>query len=132
MGHVNATMVPHWQELECEAGHKYVFSETTHNWMDSVAECELYGGWLVNIESLAEQNSLMRYAQKNGLFNDYWTDGNDIETEGVFVHASTGEDLTWINSKWVCGKDANSLGGDAFALAISSDGRYNGNWCDVD
>ena len=47
--------------------------------MDAVAECELYGGWLVNIESLAEQNCLMRYAQKNGLFHDYWTDGICIQ-----------------------------------------------------
>ena len=43
--------------------------------MDAVAECELYGGWLVNIESLAEQNCLMRYAQKNSLLANYWTDG---------------------------------------------------------
>ena len=116
--------------------------------MDAVAECELYGGWLVNIESLAEQNCLMRYAQKNSLFNNFWTDGinlhimdfnwvvvliaNDIETEGVFVHASTGKDLTWVNSKWFCGSEVNSQGGDAFTWIVRSDGRFNGNWCDAD
>ena len=57
---------------------------------------------------------------------------NDIETEGVFVHASTGEDLTWVNSKWFCGSEVNSQGGDAFIFVVRTDGRMNGNWCDED
>ena len=85
--------VPQWQNLECQVnswsknfhlqydidckeGHKYLFSEITHNWVDAAAECELYGGWLVNIESLAEQNCLVRYGNTHGLNSWYWTDGN--------------------------------------------------------
>ena len=61
-----------------QEGHKYIFSEITHNWADSVAECEAYGGWLLNIESLAEQNCLLRYANNQGFENWYWTDGNEM------------------------------------------------------
>ena len=92
--------------INFKEGHKYLFSEIKHNWVDAAAECELYGGWLVNIESLAEQNCLVRYGNTHGLNAWYWTDGNlylsiymifktpmfhsanDIDSRHVWVHAS--------------------------------------------
>ena len=64
-----------WQE-----GHKYLFSDATHTWDEALTECELYGGWLVNIGSVTEQNCLMRFGHsKTELSMDkwYWTDGTD-------------------------------------------------------
>ena len=62
---------------DCQKGHKYLFSEDTRSWQDAKEECELYGGWLVDIRSQAEANCLMRYGM--GLESNcryYWTDGN--------------------------------------------------------
>ena len=58
-------------------GHKYLFSDATHSWDEALVECELYGGWLVNIGSVQEQNCLNRFAHsKIELVNKwYWTDG---------------------------------------------------------
>ena len=91
--------VPHWENLECEveilstvllllytqqnlsqAGHKYLFSDELHSWDEARAECALYGGWLVNIGSVTEQNCLMKFGHsKTELSMDkwYWTDGTD-------------------------------------------------------
>ena len=85
--------LPQWQELECEVideiheklnlktfhfqpGHKYLFSETTLPWLEAKDECELYGGWLVDIRSQGEANCLMRYGMSLGVCKPYWTDGS--------------------------------------------------------
>ena len=57
-------------------GHKYLFSEATHTWLDAMAECMLYGGWLVDVNSLEEHNCLMRFGNSQGFNAWYWTDGN--------------------------------------------------------
>merc|ERR1712243_485736 len=86
----NKTYVPNWQNLECEQGHKYLFSEIVHNWEDSIAECRLYGGWLVDIKDQKEQNCLMRYGISQG-YNDWFhTDANDQGSYGTwFTQAPT-------------------------------------------
>ena len=61
--------------LILKEGHKYLFSDLTHNWGDAVTKCQSYGGWLLNIKSLEEQNCLVRYANTHGLSAWYWTDG---------------------------------------------------------
>ena len=69
--------VPHWEDLQCEDGHKYLFSEVSLTWDEAVGECSLYAGWLVALNSLQEQNCLLKHAQNEGLTEDwYWTDGN--------------------------------------------------------
>ena len=73
---VCGSSLPEWQNINCETGHKYFFSDVTHTWQDAREECELYGGWLVSINSLQEQNCLVRYAKisvQNGWF---WHDGD--------------------------------------------------------
>ena len=91
---VDDVTLPHWQNLECEVGdgslgqvcrlkvylncqkgHKYLFSEEVRSWLDAKEECELYGGWLVDIRSQAEANCLMRYGMSLGVCHGYWTDG---------------------------------------------------------
>ena len=68
-------LVPQWMNLGCEDNHKYLFSDVVHSWFDAVAECQLYGGWLLSLGSLEEQNCLLRYGQSQGLDAWYWTDG---------------------------------------------------------
>ena len=43
-------MTLHMHHVDQE-GHKYLFSDATHTWDEALVECELYGGWLVNIGS---------------------------------------------------------------------------------
>ena len=58
-----------------QAGHKYLFSDITLNWEDAMAECQLYGGWLVNIGGQTEQNCLVRHGRSQGYSANYWIDG---------------------------------------------------------
>ena len=67
---------PHWENLECEPGHKYLFSEVTMTWEDARVECDLYGGWLVDINSLEEHNCLLRHGNSQGYAAWYHIDGN--------------------------------------------------------
>ena len=39
------------------------------------AECTLYGGWLLSLGSLQEQNCLMRAGSSSPQTHWYWTDG---------------------------------------------------------
>ena len=68
--------VPQWLDLECEAGHKYLFSEMKLTWDEAVGECALYGGWLVDLRSREEQNCIIRGARTAQILEDvYWHDG---------------------------------------------------------
>ena len=71
---------PHWENLECEPGHKYLFSEVKLSWTDARVECELYGGWLVDVNSLQEHNCLMRHGNSQGYDTWFWTDGKYNKT----------------------------------------------------
>ena len=65
---------------------------------------------------------------------------NDIENEGVYVHASTNTDLMWFSPKWTCGAKNNGTlhGGDCLILGIFRETGgigldvYNGAWCDYE
>ena len=59
-----------------QAGHRYLFSDTAYTWEDAMAECQLYGGWLVSIGSQREQNCLIRHGLSLGKDTWHWTDGN--------------------------------------------------------
>ena len=60
----------------------------------------------------------------------YWTDGNDVETNNVYVHYD-GNDMEWINPKWWCNDQLTYGTGNAFRLLISQPSyRVSGCWCD--
>ena len=68
--------LPGWEELQCEEGHKYLFSDIKLTWQDARVECELYGGWLLSINSMQEQNCLVRFSLSSGLHTGwFWHDG---------------------------------------------------------
>ena len=73
---VSGSSLPSWHLIQCEAGHKYLFSDEVRSWQDARDECELYGGWLLSIGSQREQNCLVRYAHSSGLHTGwFWHDG---------------------------------------------------------
>ena len=74
---VFCSSIPEWQELHCEEGHKYLFSEDVTDWETARLECQLLGGWLVDLRTRKEQNCLLRYAKAAGVPESwYWHDGN--------------------------------------------------------
>ena len=89
---VSCDEVVDWVNLECEDNHKYLFSDVVHSWFDAVAECQLYGGWLLSLGSLEEQNCLLRYGQSQGLDAWYWTDGIRLSKCQNFISKPTLKD----------------------------------------
>ena len=71
---------------------------------------------------------------RNNIFLLHLFTANDLESKGVWVHASTGTDLTWINPRLDCCEawDKTCYRGDvegAFVLAILDNRTINGAWC---
>merc|ERR1712107_800319 len=78
-------LTPSWAEA-CNGS--YLFSEDKKTWNDAYGECELYGSHLVQIDGLAENFCLLKYAHAEGLSGAgdsywYWHSANDIMAEGV-------------------------------------------------
>lgn len=44
-----------------------------------MGECELYGGWLVQINDLKEYNCLLRYGSKEFEHEWFWTDAKNVD-----------------------------------------------------
>ena len=109
----------------------------THNWEDSRGECELYGGWLVQINDLKEYNCLLRFGVKEGMSAWFWTDGNDLENTWVWTHAYDNSDVIFFPPKISCGCYGESslycsAKGDAFEFYISdTDKQARGVYCDA-
>ena len=55
-GKLDVKQVMIMKDVHSQPGHKYLFSEMQFSWEDSRLECELYGGWLVQINSRTEYN----------------------------------------------------------------------------
>ena len=113
-----------------------MFSDVTNNRTHSWAECELYGGWLVQINDLEEYNCLLRdgkILEVNDLGEGwYWTDANDVEDLGYWTHAYDGSSVSFFAPTLGCGcTEANCrFGGDAILMNIGGDRHYRGNYCD--
>ena len=60
-----------------QEGYKYLFSDITHNWNDAIAECQLYGGWLVDVTGVEEHNCILRFGKSQGFNTWYWIDGKN-------------------------------------------------------
>ena len=65
---------------------------------------------------------------------NFQSSANDLETQGVWLHTSTDEDVTFFGSKaFSChfgGDSFGPKGGHALAMAFEKDPRFNGRWCD--
>jgi len=129
---------PQWVDLECQAGHKYLFvTDEVRNWVDARDHCQLFGGWLVDIQDVHEQNCLMRHAYKTDGLTDYnyWTDASDLE-DGVWMHTSTNSEVTWFGTKGIsCVPDGvwKPMGGHAIHVSFYKNrAELNGQFCDRD
>ena len=77
-----SSSLPDWVPSDCEddggvdGGHQYFFSDIKLSWFDASDECNLYGGYLLRIDSLEEQNCLLKYGQSANLNSAwFWQDG---------------------------------------------------------
>merc|ERR1719347_1817834 len=116
-----------WEELNCELGHKYLFSDLKLGWYESKQECELYGGHLVQLDSTLEQNCLLRYARSIERLDFFWTDANDIDEEGFYVHATNDQDIEF-QPRWEPSLGGNDEDGIMFSTLLS---EYAGTWVDA-
>jgi len=123
---------PQWVDLECQAGHKYLFvTDEVRNWVEARDYCALFGGWLVDIQDVHEQNCLTRHAYNTGLTDySYWTDASDLE-DGVWMHTATNSEVTWFGNKGISCGDWTPMGGHAISISLSIN-RFNGQHCDRD
>merc|ERR1711997_984169 len=131
---VSGSSLPRWVDLNCERGHKYLFSDVQHTWQDARDECELYEGYLLSINSLQEQNCLVRYAQGSVQHGWFWHDATDNETESVYVHALDSSDLTWLPHLWRVSDrvEFTNTDGDYTVLGLhGGTGYLTGNWGSV-
>ena len=105
-----------------------------HTWFDARAECDLYGGWLVQINSQEEYNCLMRHGTGANLDDTYWTDVNDVGNTGVWTHAFDDSAVSFYPPRVLCHCTDNqpgcSNGGDVYILSFENDRHVRGNYCD--
>merc|ERR1712025_103760 len=121
---------PHWENLDCEPGHKYLFSEMKLNWVDAQAECSMYGAYLLHIDSLKEQNCLLRHAHNNsdnGFEDTFFHDGNDIGGQGIWTHAYDGQEMEYIHWYW---GTVGSTSDNVLVVSMTNN-QYAGMWDDV-
>merc|ERR1719186_1015325 len=57
----------------------YLFSEERASWDEAGEYCELFGGHLLQIDNIYENNCLLTEASSRSLLDDYWHSANDIE-----------------------------------------------------
>merc|ERR1712037_1087594 len=127
---------PEWEEL-CGQGSFYLFSEDLQSWSDAANNCELYGGYLAQIDSMVENFCLLEYINTLGfgdnVVHGLWHSANDIQSEGVIRQGdgrgpSFGDFLSWTPRFWseVGGRSEN-----CFYLAHTSPIAF-GFWDDWD
>eukprot|EP00091_Calanus_sinicus_P002611 TRINITY_DN12694_c0_g1_i3.p1 TRINITY_DN12694_c0_g1~~TRINITY_DN12694_c0_g1_i3.p1 ORF type:complete len:160 (-),score=14.56 TRINITY_DN12694_c0_g1_i3:8-487(-) len=116
---------PHWVDV-CDGS--YLFSEDAKSWFDAVANCELYGSHMLQIDDLSENNCLLEYAHSQEITEpNWWHSGNDIDSEGVYRQAD-GEYVQWVPS-WY-GDDPNSgTAGNCLGVRLDTS-QYSGKWWD--
>jgi len=73
-------LTPSWVNI-CSG--TYLFSKDKTTWSDAYGECELYGGHLLQIDGLAENFCLLKYAHAEAPADWYWHSANDIRAEGI-------------------------------------------------
>lgn len=109
-------------------GHAYYISTESYTWQEASALAKSRGGYLVTINSQAENDYIFREIRNIGIpVNDFsrafWIGLNDRMTEGTFMW-DNGEPVTYTN--WDAGQPDNM--GDADFVAIVPN---NGKWHDL-
>merc|ERR1712203_501065 len=104
----------------------YLFSEDTRTCNGAYGECELYGGHLVQIDGLAENFCLLKYAHAEGLPTGwYWHSANDTTAEGVWEQYD-GQLILW-TPWWATENPYGGTARNCGRVALTTD-RYAGQW----
>merc|ERR1712203_675469 len=119
---LNRELAPSWVKA-CNG--TYLFSEDTRTWNDAYGECELYGGHLVQIDGLAENFCLLKYAHADGLSDWYWHSGNDITAEGVWEQYD-GQLILW-TPWWAWQHPYGGTAQNCGSVSLTT-GIYAGQW----
>merc|ERR1719341_104210 len=127
---------PEWVEL-CGQDSLYLVSEDTKTWYDAADNCELYGGYLAQIDSQEENFCLLEHLSSVSLGRHFWHSANDIGVEGVIRQGdgrgpSAGGYLPWTPRFY----DNNHGGGEGrssncYYLVLNAP-QHAGLWDDVD
>eukprot|EP00092_Neocalanus_flemingeri_P048939 GFUD01056073.1.p1 GENE.GFUD01056073.1~~GFUD01056073.1.p1 ORF type:complete len:152 (+),score=24.19 GFUD01056073.1:72-527(+) len=110
-------------------GGRYYFSENSATWTEAIGFCQRYGGHLLQIENIQENNCLLKEAMSRNKAGVWWHNANDRQVEGVLRHGDGG-DVLW--QPWWYGDIGRPDGGsseDCFSVYISGN-TYAGVWND--
>merc|ERR1719348_2921156 len=72
----DVSTVPSWHHFACSPGQEYLFSEDKKTWAEATGQCELYGSYLLSIDSYEEQICLLEMSNSLGLHQWWWHDGS--------------------------------------------------------
>ncbi|XP_059487191.1 lectin subunit alpha-like [Neocloeon triangulifer] len=106
-------------------GRNYFVSGHKLNWDKAKRSCWNMGMQLVAIESLEENNAILR--EVSGDRSAFWTSGTDQGQEGYFVWDTTGQSVGF--SYWAHGEPNNFFGNEHCIKMKSSSHQWNDNAC---
>tara|TARA_X000000368_G_scaffold415818_1_gene408349 strand:- start:44 stop:15682 length:15639 start_codon:yes stop_codon:yes gene_type:complete len=101
--------------------HKYYIAHEWLNWTEAKDRATALGGYLLTINSEAENNFIKNNLGDNYKWDSYWIGFNDIDEEGTFVWAN-GSDSTYVN--WN-GGEPNNAGDEDAVEYFGNNGRWN-------
>ncbi|XP_052274208.1 perlucin-like protein isoform X1 [Dreissena polymorpha] len=89
----NHGWIPHGQSC-------YLISHDQEQWNNAESICELFGGYLAEIQNAAEYNFIQ--SQVNTTQKNFWVGGSDIENEGTWIWMASMTPLSY--AKWEAGE----------------------------
>ena len=108
------------------------FLDEPMTWSEANEACKNMGARLVEIDSKAENNRIVKEIRKMGYKErHFWMGLTDLRKEGVWRLESTGRKPSYTN--WAAGEPNDAAGGEDCAhLRIGPRPNYNDTWVDQD
>ena len=128
-----AQAIVEWPESQGGNGHFYSLTSGRSNWLDSQAEAETRGGYLVAINDAAEQQFIVQtFLSGASSTETYWIGLTDQDTEGTFEWVN-GEQVTYTN--WYPGEPNDFNVGEDYVIInwhfTQGQTASPGDWNDV-
>ncbi|CAL1542653.1 unnamed protein product [Lymnaea stagnalis] len=114
-------------------GRRYYLSKRTGGAAIPVSEatCELFGGYLVEIDDLKEYRFVQNFIRNHSSdFFGVYTGGNDEDREGTWVYRHSKEPAVLLD--WTPGQPTNDVDGDCLILLNRNDWRMDDFRCYYD
>ncbi|KAH3844855.1 C-type lectin domain family 4 member M-like isoform X2 [Dreissena polymorpha] len=103
----NHGWIPHGQSC-------YLISHDQEQWNNAESICELFGGYLAEIQNAAEYNFIQ--SQVNTTQKNFWVGGSDIENEGTWIWMASMTPLSY--AKWEAGEPNSDHNSDENCIDI--------------